>query len=138
MNQARIATVTASSQNTNGGQPATKAIDNVIAGYPTNAAAEWATVGGVAGSWIQLAWSSPVKLSRVVLYDRPNLDDQVTAATITFSNGSTVTVPVLDNAGGPITVTFTARSTTTLRVTFTTVSGTTRNVGLAERQAWTA
>ncbi|WP_166503365.1 DUF7402 domain-containing protein [Modestobacter italicus] len=138
VNQARTATVSASSQNTNGGQPATKAIDNVIAGYPTNAAAEWATVGGVAGSWIQLAWSSPVTLSRVVLYDRPNLDDQVTAATITFSNGSTVTVPVLDNAGGPVTVTFTARSTTTLRVTFTTVSGTTRNVGLAELQAWTA
>ncbi|MQA33416.1 DUF7402 domain-containing protein, partial [Modestobacter roseus] len=135
-NLARAATASASSQNGNDGQTAAKAIDGVADGYPGDHTAEWATQGGRAGSWLQLTWSGSVTVGRVVLHDRPNASDQVTAARLTFSDGTSVTVPVLDNAGGATTVRFPARATTSLRITVTTVSATTRNVGLAEVQAW--
>jgi hypothetical protein len=46
------ATATASSQNTSTGQPAAKAIDGMIGGYPGVSTAEWAADGGGAGSWL--------------------------------------------------------------------------------------
>ncbi|WP_354187169.1 PIG-L family deacetylase [Arthrobacter sp. UYCu712] len=137
-NIAASATVTASSQNSTTGQAASKVIDGVIAGYPTDSTREWATAGGQAGSYLNLAFPAAVNLSRIVLYDRPNTADQITAATLTFSDGTTVPVPSLDNAGKATSISFTSRSTTSLRLTVTTVSGTTRNVGLAEFQAYTS
>ncbi|HSL35295.1 MAG TPA: hypothetical protein VK883_00590 [Arthrobacter sp.] len=135
-NVAASASVTASSQNTTSGQTAVKAVDGVIAGYPVDSTREWATVGGKAGSYLNLAFPAAVTLNRVVLYDRPNSNDQVTGGTLTFSDGSTVAVPALDNAGQATTISFTGRATTSVRLTVTTVSGTTRNVGLAEFQAY--
>ncbi|MGP4031921.1 PIG-L family deacetylase [Pseudarthrobacter sp. 1C304] len=135
-NVASSAAVTASSENAASGQTAAKAVDGVIAGHPVDATREWATVGGKAGSYLNLAFPAAVTLNRVVLYDRPNSNDQITAATLTFSEGTTVPVPALDNTGKATTITFPDRATTTLRLTITTVSGTTRNVGLAELQAY--
>jgi len=136
-NVAASATVTASTQNATSGQTAPKAVDGVTAGYPTAPTREWATVGGRAGSYLHLAFRTAVTLNRVVLYDRPNPGDQITGGTLTFSDGTTVPVPALDNAGKAITVSFPARATTSLRMTVTTVTGTTKNVGLAELQAYT-
>ena len=90
---ALAATATASSQNTSTGQTAAKAIDGVVGGYPGVSSVEWATVGGGAGSWLKLTWSSPQTFDTVVLYDRPNLSDQITAGNIQFSDGSSVPVP---------------------------------------------
>jgi LmbE family N-acetylglucosaminyl deacetylase len=136
-NVAGTATVTASSQNTSTGQTAVKAVDGVIDGYPGDYTKEWATLSGKAGSYLNLAWASPVSLTSVVLYDRPNTDDQVTGGTLTFSDGSTVAVPSLSNTGAATTVAFSAKSTTSLRFTATSVSTTTVNIGLAELQAFT-
>lgn len=130
------AQATASSENAAGGQTAAKAIDGSPNGYPGDSSREWATVGGRAGSWIQLAWAAPVSIDRVVLNDRPNTSDRITGATLTFTDGSTVDVPSLDNDGAATTVTFTRRTTQTLRLTITGVSGTTENVGLAELEVW--
>jgi len=131
-------TTTASSEDAGTGQTAPKAVDGVADGYPGDHTREWATVGGKAGSWIQLNWANPVTLNRVVLFDRPNTADQVTGGTLAFSDGSTQSFGSLNNAGGATTVTFNSRTTTSLRVTLTTVSGTTENVGLAELEAWGA
>jgi len=131
-NLAGSASVSASSQNTATGQTAAKAIDGVAAGYPADSSKEWATVGGRAGSTLTLAWSSAHTVSAVVLHDRPNTGDRVTGGTLTFSDGSVVNVPALDDAGGATTVTFTARATTSIRFTVTAVSASTVNVGLAE------
>ena len=135
-NRALTATVTASSQASRHEQTAQKAIDGVINGYPGDHTKEWATTGGKAGSFITLNWSPPQTLSSVRLYDRPNTSDQVTAGTLTFSDGSSVAVPALSNGGGQVTVSFTDRATTSLRFTVTSVSTTTANVGLAEIQAY--
>ena len=126
------ASVTASSQNTSTGQTAAKAIDGVIDGYPGDYTKEWATVGGGAGSWLKLTWTSSQTINDVVLYDRPNTNDQVTGGTLTFSDGSTVTVPALNNNGAATTVTFPTKTTTSVLFTVTSVSSTTQNVGLAE------
>ena len=103
--------MTASSQYAATGQTAVKAIDGVADGYPGDYSREWATQGGKAASWLQLTWATPVTIGSVVLFDRPNTDDQVTGGTLTFSDGSTVAVPALDNAGAGVTVTFTPRAT---------------------------
>ena len=136
-NLAPSATVTASSQNTSTGQLAVKAVDGVVDGYPGDYTREWATVGGKVGSWLELAWSSAQTVQTVVLYDRPNLNDQITAATLTFSNGSSVSVPALNNNGSATTVTLsTPVTTTSLLMTVNSVKSTTQNIGLAEIQVF--
>ena len=128
--------VTASSQGTWSGQNAAKAIDGFATGDPGAPAGEWATVGGGAGSWIQLDYPTPTTINGVVLYDRPNLADQITGGTLLFSDGTTVRIGALANNGSPLTLSFPARLTTRLRLLITSVSATTRNVGLAEIETY--
>lgn len=137
VNVAPAATVTASSQDTAAGQGAAKAVDGVAAGYPSAPLNEWSSVKGKVGTWITLTWSTPQTLTSVVLYDRPNLVDQVTAGTLTFSDGSQVAVKALPNDGTVLTVTFSARTVTSVRFTATKVLSGTQNIGLAEFEAWT-
>ena len=120
-NVAPSAVATASSENAADGQTAAKAIDGIADGYPGDYTREWATQAGKAGSWLNLAWTTPVTVSHVVLRDRPNSDDNIT-----------VGVGALDPTGAATTVDFPARSTTSVRFTVTAVSSSTLNVGLAE------
>jgi uncharacterized repeat protein (TIGR01451 family) len=137
-NIANQATVTASSQNTANDQGAGKAVDGYTDGGPIgDPTHEWATNGGKAGSWLKLTWNSAQAINHVVLYDRPNGNDQITGGTLSFSSGGNVAVPSLNDDGSPVTVNFPARSTTTLTLTINSVSSTTTNVGLAEIEVWT-
>jgi hypothetical protein len=136
-NIAQLATATASTQNTVTGQLASKAIDGYIDGYPGDYTREWATVGQRAGAWIQLTWPAPGYIvDRVVLYDRINSDDQITSGTITFSDGTSITIGPLSNAGAATPYSFTARQITSLRLNVTGVRSSTQNVGLAEIQVF--
>lgn len=135
-NIAPLAALTVSSQNFDTTQQAIKAIDGVADGYPGDYTREWATVNGLAGSWLELNWTTAYQVNQVVLYDRPNTSDQITSATLTFSNGSTVTTGALDNAGAKVVVNLTPVTTNRVRITATTVSGTTRNVGLSEVEVY--
>jgi LmbE family N-acetylglucosaminyl deacetylase len=135
-NIASLAAVTASSDNPADGQQATKAVDGVVDGWPGDYTREWATNGQRAGAWITLSWSVPYLVDRVVLYDRPNSSDRVTGGTLTFSDGTTVSVTSLSNNGAAKAVTFTARSVTSVTFTVTSVSTTTQNVGLAEIEVY--
>src|SRR5205823_5979343 len=117
-NVALSASVTQSSQNVSTGQLGKKAIDGVIDGYPGDYTREWATVGQVAGAWIQLSWSSSVSVSRVILYDRPNLTDNVKSGTLLFSDGTTLSVGQLPNdAKTGYTVTFPAKTISWVKFT---------------------
>ncbi len=136
VNIASLATVTASSENSGTNQLAIKAVDGIAGGYPGDYTKEWATVNGVAGSWLDLNWTTLYQVDHLVLYDRPNTDDQITSATLTFSNGTMVTVGALNNAGAGVTVNFTPVLTNRVKVTVTTVSGTTRNVGLSDIEVY--
>ncbi len=134
--------VTACSENTATGQTAAKAVDGIAQGYPADYTKEWSSLGGKAGCWIQLSWPTQVSISKVVLYDRPNTDDQATAGTLTFSDGSSVPVGTLTNTGptagtaAAVPVSFAPKNVTWVRYTVTSVSATTHNVGLAEIEAW--
>jgi hypothetical protein len=126
--------VTASSQNAWTGQTAANAIDGFAVGNSGIRAKEWATNGGGAGSWIQLDF--PATINGVVLYDRPNLDDQITGGTLLFSDGSVVPTGALANNGSAQTIRFPARITTSLRLLITSVSASTRNTGLAQFETY--
>ena len=129
--------ITFSSQNTKDGQLAAKAVDGVVDGWPGDYTKEWATVGGKAGSWIRLDWSSAYTVDHVVLYDRPNLNDQVLSGTLLFSDGTSVPVGSLPDDGTGLTVTFGSRTVTWVRFTVNTVKSTTFNIGLAEMEVYT-
>ena len=131
---ARTATATASSAAS--GQGAAKAINGVIGGYPGDSSQEWATNGGKAGSWLKLTWTTAQTIDTIVLYDRPNTNDQITGGNIAFSDGSSVAVGSLPNDGSAYTLTFAAKTVTTLQLNITSVSSTTENVGLAEIQVY--
>lgn len=131
-NVAPEAQARASSANLAAQQQAGKAIDGNVSGAPADASHEWATKAGRAGSWIQLNWRSPQRLDEVDLYDRPNPLDQVTGGILRFSDGSTIRVGPLPADGIPRVIHFRPRTVTALRFTVTTVSRTTRSVGLAE------
>jgi LmbE family N-acetylglucosaminyl deacetylase len=135
-NVAGQATVTANSQNPGTGQTAAKATDGVADGYPGDYTREWATDGGGAGSWLRLTWPTGYTLDRIVLHDRPNPNDQITAATLTFSDGTTLPTGTLRNDGSATTITVPAHTTTSLLLTITTVSGATQNIGLAEIETY--
>ena len=141
-NLAPLATITASSQDTSNQQTAQKAADGIIGGYPAAAPAdhttEWATVGEGVGSWLQLSWASAHTVNDVKLFDRPNTSDQITSATLQFSDGSSVAVGALPNAGTVFDVPFSARSTSSVKLTVTGVSGSTQNIGLSEIQVLAA
>ena len=103
--------------------------------FPGN---EWATINGRTKSWLLLTLSSPQTLDHVVLYDRPNVYDQIVDSTLTFSDGSIVKTGKLANNGYATTVRFTPRSTSSVKLTVTKVSGTTYQVGLSEIELWTS
>ncbi|PWY87453.1 hypothetical protein BO70DRAFT_421185 [Aspergillus heteromorphus CBS 117.55] len=134
-NVAGSATVTASSEGTANGQTADKAVDGVLTGYPGDSTAEWATVSGKEGSWLTLTWASPQTVSQVFLYDRFNVDDQVTGGRIDFDDGSSVDFGALDTYGKPTKVDV-EKTIKGLTVTITSVSPSTGNVGLAEIQVF--
>lgn len=131
-NLAACAVATADSENPDTAQTAAKAIDGIAGGHPGDHTTEWATVGGREHSTLTLTWPSPQSAASVVLFDRPNIDDDVTGGTLAFSDGSTVLVPPLPETGEPLTLEFSPRQTTSLRFTVTAVDPGTYNIGLSE------
>jgi len=129
-NLAPDAVATASSENVATGQVAASAVDGVAAGYPQQPQHEWVTQGGGVGAWLQLSWAAPRLVRRVVLHDRPNADDHVSAVRLSFSDGSSVDVPDMPDDTTAIDVA--PRLVTWLILTVTGVSPTTKNIGLAE------
>lgn len=130
-NLAQLASVTASSQNTGTNQQATKVIDGIVKSWPDNTH-EWATNEQKVGAWIELKWDVPYTINKVVLYDRPNIYDQITSALLTFSNGSTIKVGSLTNSGGAVIIDFQPVLTNSIKLTVDTVGSSTVNIGLDE------
>jgi LmbE family N-acetylglucosaminyl deacetylase len=131
-NLAIAAQVTVSSENTANNQGGLKAIDGVIDGSPHDPAREWVTSNQLSGAWIQLNWPSPVSVSQVNLYDRPDSNENVLAGTLSFSDGSTVSVGALEPHGLVMPVTFPPKTVTSVRFTIDQAQGTA--TGLSEIQ----
>ena len=129
-NVARAAKVTVSG--TEDGYKQDGATDGVVDGYPGDSTAEWSS-GQTTGATLRLDWTTPQTIDRVLLFDRPNLTDQITAGTVEFSDGTTLPVGALPNdASTPFALKFPAKTITWLKFTVTAVKPETQNSGLAE------
>ncbi|MDD9942816.1 MAG: hypothetical protein OXU20_17380 [Myxococcales bacterium] len=132
-NLAPFGLATASSENEHTSQLAAKAVDGIVDGHPTDHEKEWATVQGREGSTLTLEWALPITIERVVLYDRPNTTDHITAATLVFDDGTTIAVGALDNGGLGNAIDLPAPKTVqSVTLEIDGVSEATLNVGLAE------
>lgn len=135
-NIALLASISVSSENNSTNQQGIKAIDGIADGYPhfdgRFSDKEWVTIGQKAGAWIKLSWQQNYMVNRIVLYDRPNTNDNIEHVTITFSDGSSVNVGQLTNNGTGNEITFTPKTINWVNFTLDNVSATTENVGLSE------
>jgi alpha-glucosidase (family GH31 glycosyl hydrolase) len=123
----------ATSSSNEDGYHASGAIDGVADGYPGDRRHEWSSNHEKAGATLTLTWPTEQEVSRVLLFDRPNLVDQVTSGRIVFSDGSTIPFGELPNDGkNAVNLSFTPREIRWLRIEITGVSPTTQNAGLSE------
>lgn len=100
--------------------------------------AQWASGTGV-GATLTLTWPYSITVTQVVLYDRPNLNDQITGGVLTFSDGTSVAVGSLNNDGSATVINLaTPVTTSSLRFAVTSVSDSTGSAGLAEMQVYSS
>lgn len=131
MNVAPRSTASASSYYDSRYVPA-KAIDEVVG---ANGSGEWAAAGEV-NPWIQLDWATSQAIDKVVLFDRVNATDDVNSGTLTFSDGTSISVSGIDKLGAAKEVTFPEKTVTWVK--FEVTGGTGVNNGLSELQVWTS
>lgn len=94
---------------------------------------EWVSDGESNTGFIRLSWREPQKMSRIWLFDRPDLKNQVISGMLIFGDGSTIQVGPLPNDGRAAKeITFPEKEVTWLAFAIDSVSATTTNTGLAE------
>lgn len=99
-----------------------------------NTSTDWASLSQ-SNPWIRVTWSEPKTVRYIRIGDRPNTNEAANGGTLTFSDGSTVTVTGIPDNGTLLRVDFPIKSGITW-VEFQVVGGTGANVGLCEFQAW--
>ena len=60
--------------------------------------------------WVQLDWDYPVNISRIILYDCPDISSHTAAGTLSFSDGTSIDVNLIANDGAPKVVDFESKS----------------------------
>ncbi|USK36718.1 carbohydrate-binding protein (plasmid) [Bacillus sp. F19] len=103
--------------------------DKVFDGIGQAVNGEWASKGEK-NPWIQVNWTTNQTFNKIIFYDRPNLVDWATGGTLTFSDGSTLTVSGIPNDGSAYSVTFPDKTVTWVK--FQVSGGSGSNVGLSE------
>lgn len=83
--------------------------------------------------WIQLNWEKTKFLNTVVLYDRPG-NDNANSGTLTFSDGSSISVTGIPTDGSAKTITFSTKKVTWMKFQIT--GGVGPNVGMNEIKAY--
>lgn len=133
-NLALIASVSVSSENLATDQLGCKVIDGISDGFPRFPKNEWASLGETAGAWVQLNWSRSYSINKIVLYDRPNLKDNIISATLSFSDGTWIDIETLPNNGSRYEVLFAPKTINWVKLTVNKASG--ENVGLSEFEVY--
>lgn len=102
---------------------------------------EW--IGGSANLWFgwihyptnfELKWETPQQINKVVIYDRPSLEEHMGACILTFSDGSKVDVYAVPNDGSAKTVDFEPRTVIGMRLDV--VDGVGGHIGLSEIEVY--
>ncbi|PEZ02505.1 hypothetical protein CN326_20000 [Bacillus sp. AFS018417] len=118
------ATVTASSYYNASYTP-----DKVFDGIGQAVNGDWASKGEQ-NPWIQVNWTTNQTINKIIFNDRPNPADWAPGGTLTFSDGSTLTVSGIPNDGSAYSVTFPDKTVTWVK--FQVSGGSGPNVGLSE------
>ena len=117
--------------------------DNVkdgLIGIPN--AGEWACEGVTTDwgyirfPWIQLEWDQPQTIDKILLYDRPSLEEHTAGSKIIFSDGSFLYVNEIPNDGSAKLVTFEAKTITFVRLI--TIDGNGKDLGYSEIEIYPA
>ena len=133
LNIARMADVSASTENTDSEQSAVKAQDGIVDGWPGDHTREWATKGEGAGAWLCMEWPDYHVSDRVIVYDRPNEDDHILGAALVFNSGAEVIeLDALDVIAGGTEFKFKPVKFKNMCFIVDKVSKRTQNTGLAE------
>jgi hypothetical protein len=87
--------------------------------------------------WINITWPMAYNISYVALYDRPNANDWIQGGVLSFDDGSTTAVDVLNNDGTATLFTMPAPIVSkSILFTVNAVASTTSSAGLAEFQVY--
>lgn len=86
--------------------------------------------GTVSYPWIQLDWPEEQTIERMVIYDRPCLEEQTAGGILEFSNGDKIRVFAVPNNGSPKSISFPPKKARWVR--FTVTDGIHKNLGLSE------
>ena len=119
------------------GKDQSSAIDGV---RQQDGTGEW--VGGSPNAWygwisypkLELKWKTPQEINKVVLYDRPTVEEHMAACVLKFSDDSEVHVFAIPNDGSAKTVVFEPRAVTSM--TLEVVDGIGTNIGLSELEVY--
>lgn len=84
--------------------------------------------------WIQLDWDRPVSVNRVILYDCPDEKSHTAAGTLSFSDGTSLTVNLIADDGAPKVIDFAAKKIRWMR--FQVTDGEGENLGLSEIEVY--
>ena len=90
---------------------------------------EWASAGEL-NPWIKFEYASDVWIGKIILCDRSNTTDYSKIVTITFSDGSSIVTPELDDYGDPYTVEFDPKNVTWVQFDVTEAGEISLNNGL--------
>lgn len=86
--------------------------------------------------WVQLDWDYPVNISRIILYDCPDISSHTAAGTLSFSDGTSIDVNLIVNDGAPKVVDFESKRVSWIR--FQVTDGEGENLGLSEIEVFPA
>jgi len=107
--------------------------DGIVNGFPDQTYTEWASDREKEGAWIQLKWAVPRKITKIWLFDRPNLNDQILEARITTSDGFEFKVGELPNdAKQAKEICFPEHTVEWIKLEVLKTSPSTKNIGLSE------
>ncbi len=103
---------------------------------------EWACLGEtvfwgyIKYPWIKLEWDEEKTINKIILYDRPILEEHLAGGTIFFSDGSEVVVTEIPNNGRAKLVSFAPKKTKWIK--FQATDGDGKNLGLSEIEVFAA
>lgn len=86
--------------------------------------------------WLQLDWDLPQTIDKIILYDRPTLDEHTAGGTLEFSDGSKILVRSIPNDGSAKLVEFESRQVDWVR--FQVTDGEGLDLGLSEIEVFPA
>jgi hypothetical protein len=109
------------------------AIDGTVDPDSKNKLNEWISDEETSTAFVRLTWENPEKISKVWLFDSPDLKAQITSGMLAFSDGSSIQVSELPkDTRSCKEIVFPEKTVTWLAFIVTGVSKTTKSVGLAE------